>query len=103
MAFAFVQEFKISGDDRSTTNYDAIARRVDVASNPPDGLIVHTAGWDEESGVFRVFDVWESREQADRFIRERLQPALDEGVPNRDTATPPDREASYDLHDINRG
>jgi hypothetical protein len=103
MAFAFVQEFKIRGEDRSTTNYDAIAERVDVASSPPDGLIVHTAGWDEENGVFRIFDVWESREHADRFLQERLQPALDQGVPNPESAAPPEREGSYDLHEVNRG
>jgi hypothetical protein len=103
MAFAFVQEFAIRGDDRSTTNYDTIAERLDVGSDMPAGLIVHTAGWDEENGVFRIFDVWESREDADRFMRERLQPALDQGVPDEESATPPDREGSYELHDVNRG
>ena len=100
MAYAFIQEFKMSGDDRSTTNYDSVSERVGVAANPPDGLIVHTAGWDEANSVFRIFDVWESREQADRFWQERLQPILDELMPQAENANPPDREGRYDLHDV---
>ena len=99
MAYAFIQEFDASGDDRSTTNYDAVAERVGAAANPPEGLIVHTAGWDEGNGVFRIFDVWESREHADRFWDERLQPVLDELMPQAENPTPPDRESRYELHD----
>ncbi len=38
MAIAFIQEFKIQGDDRSTTNYDAINERLNARGNPPEGL-----------------------------------------------------------------
>jgi len=37
MAVALVQEFKIVGSDRSTANYDHIAQRLDIDSNPPEG------------------------------------------------------------------
>ena len=60
---------------------------------------MHTAGWDEENSVFRIFDVWESREHADRFWNERLQPVLDELMPQTENASPPSREARYELHD----
>lgn len=100
MAFAFFQEFEIKGDDRGTTNYDSVAERLDVGSNPPAGMIVHTAGWDEENGTFRIFDVWESRADFDRFWQERLQPALDELMPQFGNASPPDREGRYELHDL---
>jgi hypothetical protein len=99
---AFIQEFAISDDDRSTANYDAINERLDLDNNPADGLIVHTAGWDEDAGVFRIFDVWESHEQAEAFVRERLQPILEEGPVNPDNAAPPDREGTYELHDLLR-
>jgi hypothetical protein len=102
MAVAFIQEFSISDDDRSTSNYDAVNERLDLDSNPADGLIVHTAGWDEDAGVFRIFDVWESREQAEAFLRDRLQPILEEGPVNPDNAAPPDREGTYELHDVLR-
>jgi hypothetical protein len=99
---AFIQEFAISDDDRSTTNYDAINERLDLDNNPADGLIVHTAGWDEDAGVFRIFDVWESRDQAEAFVRDRLQPILEEGPVNPDSAAAPDREGTYELHDLLR-
>jgi len=53
MAVAFVQEFKIVGDDRTTTNYDAVSVRVQAQSaGPIKGLLIHTAGFDEDAGVF---------------------------------------------------
>jgi hypothetical protein len=79
-------------------NYDYIFDQLNLTDNPPDGLIAHTAGFDEDQLVFRVFDVWESREQADRFISERLSPLLTGAVPNPDDSGPPDRQYFYDLH-----
>jgi len=43
----------------------------------PDGLLVHTADFDHDSRVFGVFDVWDSREQADKFMAEDLNPILE--------------------------
>jgi hypothetical protein len=100
MAIAFIQEFKIQGDDRSTTNYDTITERLDARGNPPEGGIVHTAGWDEEAGVFRIFDVWETREHCERFLRERLMPIVEEFTAGRSDAGPPDRQVIYELHDL---
>lgn len=102
MAFAYVQEFKIQGDDRSTTNYDTISQRLNVEGDRPDGVIVHTAGFDEDAGVFRIFDVWETREQGERFHRERLMPIVEELAANRPDVTPPDREGWYELHSLFR-
>jgi hypothetical protein len=53
--------------------YDAVTREMGIASNPPDGLIFHSAG--ELEGRFQVFNIWRSAEDADRFVRERLRPA----------------------------
>src|SRR5436309_11771819 len=99
MAVAFVQEFKIQGDDRSTTNYDAVTERLNADENPPQGGIVHTAGWDEEAGVFRIFDVWETREDGERFINEQLRPLIEELAKGGGDFRPPDRESWYELHD----
>ena len=100
MAVAFIQEFKIQGGDRSTTNYDAVNERLNVSADPPEGGIFHTAGWDEEAGVFRIFDVWETREHCERFLNERLMPLIEELGAGRDDFTPPDRQAFYELHDV---
>jgi hypothetical protein len=99
MAVAFVQEFPVDpSGDRSTTNYDAIQQRLDATSNPPEGGILHTAGFDEEAGVFRIFDVWETREQAERFVQERVMPIVQEVTGGQ--AAPPQRQYFYELHDL---
>ena len=66
MAVAYLQEFQIQDGDTSTTNYDAVAGALNL-TEAPDGLLIHTAGFDHDGGVFRIFDVWESREQGERF------------------------------------
>ena len=103
MPVVSIQEFAISGDDRSTANYDAMSERIGASAIPPSGLIVHTAGWDEEAGVFRILVVWETQEEADRFRRERLIPAIEQGPANPDNTAPPDRDGSYQLHNLVRG
>jgi hypothetical protein len=102
MAAVYIQEFPIVGDDRSTTNYDSVAQRLGASGGDVEGLIVHTAGFDEDAGVFRIMDVWESRDQGERFMKERLQPILDELMPQmaEGSAAPPEREAWYELHDV---
>jgi hypothetical protein len=83
MAVAVIQEFPIVGDDRTTTNYDRVQEALGVRDNPPAGGLVHTAGFDEDAGVFRIFDVWESEEAWNAFFNDRLlpivQPLMDEG------------------------
>jgi hypothetical protein len=99
MAVAYVQEFPIV--DRSTTNYDFVAGK--IGEGPFEGLIVHTAGFDEEDGVFRILDVWESREHAERFLAEHVQPLVEQGpsaFPNPDAFTVPSRDGFYELHHV---
>ncbi len=103
MPVVFIQEFAIDGDDRSTANYDAVNERVNPTANMPPGLILHTAGFDEDGGVFRILDVWETREAGEKFISERLMPIVEELIAGRPDAPPPSREGYYELHDLIRG
>ena len=99
MAVAYIQEFDIV--NRSTANYDYVKER--LGNDPIDGLIIHTAGFDDNNHVFRIFDVWESRAQGERFLADRIQPMIDEGpqsFPNPAAFTPPTREGFYELHDV---
>ena len=107
MAVAYVQEFQIRDGDTSTTNYDAVVAALDL-KQAPDGLLIHTAGFDHTSGVFRIFDVWESREQGDRFMNEQLNPIIERMMGEAqssgdDSFTPPERESWYELHDSMTG
>lgn len=102
MAVVFITEFAYT--DLSTANYDWAKEQ--IGDEPMDGLIVHTAGFDEDAKVFRIIDVWESREQADRFIEERMQPIMEQGVealPNQSNTSMPTRETIYELHDVRVG
>ena len=99
MAVVYIQEFPI--DTRSTENYDFVAAT--VGDGPFDGLIAHTAGFDDEAGVFRIFDIWESQEHAQRFLDEHVQPLVDQGpgvFPNPDNFTQPTRDGFYELHHV---
>jgi hypothetical protein len=101
MAIAYVQEFTIQKGDTSTTNYDSVAAALDL-KDAPDGLLIHTAGFDHDAGAFRVFDVWQTREQGEKFINERLKPIIERMAADAQQAgdesfTPPSRETWYDL------
>jgi hypothetical protein len=103
VAIAFVQEFEIQNGDTSTTNYDAVVAALDL-DDAPDGLLIHTAGFDHDAGVFRIFDVWESREQGEKFIADRLNPITERmgaeaAQSGDDSFVPPRREGWYELHD----
>jgi hypothetical protein len=101
MAVAFIQEFAIVDGDTSTTNYDSVAEKLglhDAASIT--GLIAHSAGFDHASGVFRIFDIWDNGDDAKRFYEERLGPIVGEMMQDNPSATPPLREATYELHDV---
>jgi hypothetical protein len=100
MAIAMVQEFTVEPGDTSTTNYDSIKERLNVDADPAAGLICHTAGF-TGTGVFRIFDVWESQEAWQRFNDERLMPAVQPVI--EAGGAPPSAEYTYELHDVITG
>jgi hypothetical protein len=97
MAVAVIQEFPIEGTDRTTTNYDRIVEALGTRENAPAGGFVHTAGFDEQAGVFRIFDVWESQEAWDAFFNDRLMPVVRPLMDQGDRA--PETRV-YQLHDF---
>jgi hypothetical protein len=68
MTHAFAQDVPIGEDFYS---------RIKKGLGPelPKGLITHIA-FELESGGLRYIDVWESKEDADRFTEERLHPVV---------------------------
>jgi hypothetical protein len=98
MAVAFMQEFAPT-DDTSTTNYDAIAAKIN-ASPWPEGNLIHTAGFAPD-GTFRIFDVWDTKEHMDAFMNGTLWPLIEEMMGSRaDAPAPPVKEETYELHDV---
>ncbi|HEV8687886.1 MAG TPA: hypothetical protein VGQ84_11480 [Gaiellaceae bacterium] len=45
----------------------------------PEGLVIHTAG--ETGGALRIFDVWEKREDFERFVKQYVEPAMEGPAP----------------------
>jgi hypothetical protein len=91
MPVAVLQEMQGVTADR----YDAVNEKMDVANDPPEGLIFHTGGPME--GGWRIFDVWESADAYERFSEERLGPAVREVLGGEMTGPPP-RQEVYELH-----
>ena len=80
-----------------TDMYDGVQAEMDVANNPPEGLIFHWAG--EVDGKWTITDVWESREAYERFREERLFPAIQK-VSGMDPASAPQPTISeFAVHD----
>jgi hypothetical protein len=77
--------------------YDRVRQKLDLENNPAPGLIFHAAGVGHESWV--AYDVWESRAAWDRFLEERLQPAVKEvfGAAGLEPP-PPHRQEIFELH-----
>lgn len=104
MAVVFIQEFPVDpSGDRSTDNYDAVAAKLRGGPDA-DGLIVHTAGFDEDAGVFRIVDIWRSRAQGQKFMDEAIMPAVREVIGDDSSGgVAPSRETWYELHDVIEG
>ncbi len=92
MAVGVLQEFESSVEE-----YDKVSEKLDTKSNPPEGAIVH-CGMDLGGGKMRVFDVWESKEAFEKFMEERLGPAIAE-VAGPDSP-PPTLMEVHELHDL---
>ena len=93
MAIAVVQDWPEEETDRSTTNYDAVSERLQASDAPHRGLLVHTAGF--TGNGFRIFEVWESREDFERFVNDTLMPIVQDLAPGDDRQ--PDTTI-YELH-----
>ena len=95
MAVAVVQDWVEEETDRSTTNYDAVSERLQAQDEPPAGLLVHTAGFTGHG--FRIFEVWESREDFERFLNDTLMPMVRD-IASDDTRQP--ETTVYELHNF---
>lgn len=62
-------------------DYDRVCETLNFPSDWPDGLLAH--GSMELEGRLRVVDVWESSSVFDRFVEQRLGPAIGEALGER--------------------
>ena len=55
--------------------YEALRKEVKWESQPAPGGVFHAAGFDE-SGEIHVADIWESEQDLNNFVSNRLAPAM---------------------------
>ena len=82
MAVIVTQEFEATGEE-----YAAVSEKLGDAPEP--GLIVHT-GMDLGDGKWRVVDVWESAQDFQNFVQNRLIPTIAEVNPDAPQAAEPE-------------
>lgn len=69
-------------DGGTLEQYEQIRELVDWESNKPKGAVFHVATHD--GNALRVTDIWESAEDFNNFVQERLMPAtMQAGVPGQ--------------------
>ncbi|HEX3542022.1 MAG TPA: hypothetical protein VHT75_16440 [Acidimicrobiales bacterium] len=68
MTYGYTQDVPIDG-----AIYDRIVEG--LGDKAPEGLLVHLA-FERPEGGLRYVDIWESEEDCDRFVEERLHPVV---------------------------
>jgi hypothetical protein len=94
MAQALIVEF----DGVGRAEYEAVNEVLGIDMNTgtgnwPEGLVMHSAGATRDGG-WVVYEVWDSVEAQERFMDERLGPALQQGG----VTDPPTRSDWVELH-----
>lgn len=64
----------ITGEGITQQMYDIIRREVDWVNQQPQGAIIHIAAF--EGSTARVVDVWESEQDLNDFMQNRLAPVM---------------------------
>jgi hypothetical protein len=65
-----------TGDGFTKQMYEELRKEVDWEHNQAQGAILHAAGFDS-SGNIRVADIWESEQDFNNFVNNRLKPAME--------------------------
>jgi hypothetical protein len=91
MAVVVIQEF-----EATVELYDQVNEK--LGGDIPEGGIVHT-GIDLGNGKMKIVDVWESAEHFQKFVQEKLIPAIAEVDPDAPQAPEPE---IYEVHDLQK-
>jgi hypothetical protein len=89
MAVVVIQEFEATPEE-----YDQVDAK--LGEGTPEGAILHAA-CDLGGGRMKSIDVWESAEHFQRFVQDRLIPAIAEVNPDAPQASEPEIREVYDL------
>jgi hypothetical protein len=83
-------------DGFAPENYDAVSQRIGWPANWPEGLTFHVAG--PCPGGMRLVEIWDSRDQRERWMEGTIQPALQEVAGDVVASAPPPRVTEFEVH-----
>jgi hypothetical protein len=66
----------LSGEGFTKEQYEEIKKEVDWEHAKPKGEIFHSIGFDN-SGKYHVVDIWDSEQDFNNFINNKIKPAYD--------------------------
>ena len=84
-----------TGNNITKEMYESLRKEVDWEHNHPPGGIFHAAGLDNSGNNIRVADVWDSEEDLNKFVNERLMPVMQQ------SKVPPPQMEIFQIHNIN--
>jgi hypothetical protein len=74
--------------------YESLRKEVDWEHNHPRGGIFHADAFDNSGNNIRVAEVWESEEDLNKFVNERLMPAMQQ------SKVPPPQTEIFQIHNV---
>jgi precorrin-4 methylase len=83
-----------TGNNVTKQMYETLRKEVDWEHNHPAGVILHAAGFDESGNNVRVADIWESEEQLNNFVSNRLMPVMQKG------GVPATKVETFQINDV---
>lgn len=83
-----------SGSNITKEMYEALRKEVKWESNKPPGGLFHAAAVDGSGGM-KVTDIWNSKEELDAFVNNRLMPAMQK------LKVPAPKVEVFNIHNIN--
>jgi hypothetical protein len=66
----------LAGEGFTKEMYEELKKEVDWEHNQPTGEVFHSIGFDN-SGGYHVVDIWESEQDFNNFINNKIKPAMD--------------------------
>jgi len=84
-----------TGNSITKQMYESLRKEVDWEHKHPPGGIFHAAAFDDSGNNMRVADVWESKEELNKFINERLMPVMQQAK------VPPPQMEVFQIHNVN--
>jgi hypothetical protein len=83
-----------TGNNITKQMYESLRKEVDWEHKHPTGVILHAAAFDDSDNNIHVADVWESEGDLNKFVNERLMPAMLE------SKVPAPEVEVFKIHDV---